>query len=37
MIPMHNLGEPKVMKQFISLLDVATRAARKLKRCEEKT
>ena len=32
MIPMHNLAEPKVMKQFLSLLDVATRAARKLKR-----
>ena len=32
MIPMHNLGEPKVMKQFLSMLDVATRAARKLKR-----
>lgn len=32
MIPMHHLAEPKVMKQFLSLLDVATRAARKLKR-----
>ena len=32
MIPMHNLAEAKVMKQFLSLLDVATRAARKLKR-----
>ena len=34
MIPIHNLAEPKVMKQFLSLLDVATRAARKLKRAE---
>ena len=32
MIPMHNLAEPKVMKQFLSLLDVATKTARKLKR-----
>jgi len=32
MIPLHNLAEPKVMKQFLALLDVATRAARKLKR-----
>lgn len=32
MIPMHSLSEPRVMKQFLSLLDVATRAARKLKR-----
>lgn len=32
MIPMHSLAEPKVMKQFLSLLDVAGRAARKLKR-----
>jgi hypothetical protein len=32
MIPMHHLGEPKVMKQFLSLLDVATRSARTLKR-----
>ncbi|HEX6941795.1 MAG TPA: hypothetical protein VF128_02640 [Gemmatimonadaceae bacterium] len=32
MIPMHNLAEPRVMKQFLSILDVATRAARKLKR-----
>jgi len=32
MIPMHNLAEPKAMKQFLSILDVATRAARKLKR-----
>ena len=34
MIPMHNLAEPKVMKQFLSILDVATKAARKLKRAE---
>ena len=32
MIPMHHLAEPKVMKQFLSLLDVATRTARTLKR-----
>jgi hypothetical protein len=32
MIPMHTLAEPKVMKQFLSILDVATKAARKLKR-----
>src|SRR5688572_23567665 len=34
MIPMHNLAEPRVMKQFLSILDVATKAARKLKRAE---
>ena len=32
MIPLHHLAEPKVMKQFLSLLDVATKGARKLKR-----
>lgn len=32
MIPMHHLADPKVMKQFLSLLDVATRTARTLKR-----
>jgi hypothetical protein len=32
MIPMHNLAEPKVMKQFLAILDVATKAARTLKR-----
>ena len=32
MIPMHNLAEPMVMKQFLSILDVATKAARKLNR-----
>jgi hypothetical protein len=32
MIPLHNLAEPKVMKQFLALLDVAVKAARKLRR-----
>jgi hypothetical protein len=30
MIPLHNLLEPKSMKQFLGMLDVALRAARKL-------
>lgn len=32
MIPLHNLVPPKVMKQFLALLDVALKAARTLHR-----
>lgn len=32
MIPLHNLDDPKVMKQFLALLDVALKAGRTLKR-----
>lgn len=32
MIPLHNLAEPKAMKQFLALLDVALKAARRLRR-----
>ena len=32
MIPLHNLVPPKAMKQFLALLDVALKAARKLHR-----
>ena len=32
MIPLHNLAPPKAMKQFLALLDVALKAARKLHR-----
>jgi len=32
MIPLHSLAEPKAMKQFLSLLDVALKAARRLRR-----
>ena len=32
MIPLHNLADPKLMKQFLALLSVAIRAGRRLKR-----
>ena len=32
MIPLHSLAEPKSMKQFLALLDVALKGARKLRR-----
>jgi hypothetical protein len=32
MIPLHNLDDPKVMKQFLALLGVALKAGRTLKR-----
>ena len=32
MIPLHNLAEPKAMKQFLSLLNVTLKAARGLHR-----
>jgi hypothetical protein len=32
MIPLHNLNDPKVMKQFLALLGVALKAGRTLKR-----
>lgn len=32
MIPLHNLAEPKLMKQFLALLGVALKAGRTLKR-----
>lgn len=32
MIPLHNLADPKVMKQFLALLDVTLKSARKLHR-----
>ena len=32
MIPLHNLADPKSMKQFLSLLDVTLKAARGLHR-----
>ena len=32
MIPFHNLAEPKPMRQFLALLDVALKAARRLRR-----
>ena len=32
MIPLHNLTDPKAMKQFLALLDVTLKSARKLRR-----
>lgn len=32
MIPLHNLADPKAMKQFLALLDVTLKSARKLHR-----
>ena len=32
MIPLHNLADPKSMKQFLALLDVTLKSARKLHR-----
>ena len=32
MMPLHNLAEPKAMKQFLSLLAVTLKAARSLHR-----
>lgn len=32
MIPLHNLAEPKAMKQFLTLLDLTLKSARKLRR-----
>jgi hypothetical protein len=32
MIPLHNLADPKAMKQFLALLDVTLKSARKLRR-----
>lgn len=34
MIPLHNLADPKVMKQFTALLDVTLKSARKLHRAD---